>query len=298
MSLFSLIFALLLEQRFPLPYARWVVRPVASWAEWLERHLNAGSYQQGVAAASIAALLPLAPLVLIYIAFLDHIVLAFAFNALILYLTLGFRQFSHFYTDIQMALRLDDVERARALLGEWRNEELPADTKAEAIAQLAIETALTASHRHVFAVLFWFVLLPGPLGAVLYRLSHLLSESWRDCGDFGLFADKAFRLLEWLPLRATAAAFAIVGNFEDAVLCWRNHAANWYDNELGIVVASGAGALGIRLNSLKQVSSQSELGAGETADVDSMQGAIGLVWRAVLLWCLLLLLLWLAKLAG
>ncbi|MCL2022624.1 MAG: CobD/CbiB family protein [Betaproteobacteria bacterium] len=298
MTLFSLILALLLEQRFPLNYARWVVRPVSGWAGWLERHFNAGSYRQGVAATLLAALLPLAPLLIVYILSLGQPILIFALNTLALYLTLGFRQFSHFYTEIQMALRLDDVERARALLSEWRDEDLPADLGAGEIAQLAIETALTASHRHVFAVLFWFALLPGPLGAILYRISHLLAEAWRECGDFGLFAARAFRCLEWLPARATAAAFAIVGNFEDAVFCWRNHASRWYDYELGIVIASGAGALGIKLNSLKQVSSQSELGAGETADVDSMQSAVGLVWRTVLLWCLLLLLLWLAKLAG
>ncbi|MCL2075577.1 MAG: CobD/CbiB family protein [Betaproteobacteria bacterium] len=290
MSLFALILALLLEQRFPLPYAHWVARPVSIWAEWLERYLNAGSYQQGIAAALLATLLPLAPLILVYILCLEQPVLAFALNALILYLTLGFRQFSHFYTDIQMALRLDDTERARALLSEWRNEDLPANLEADEIAQLAIETALVASHRHVFAVIFWFVLLPGPLGALLYRISHLLADSWREQGDFGRFAADMFYWLEWLPTRATAAAFAIVGNFEDAVFCWRNQAARWYNRGLGIVIASGAGALGIRL--------KNDLGTGEAADVDSMQSAVGLVWRAVMLWCLLLILRWLAGMAS
>jgi cobalamin biosynthesis protein CobD/CbiB len=297
MTLLSLILALLWEQRAPLDYARWVVRPVFAWAGWLERYFNAGSYQQGIAASLLALLVPLAPLLVIYILCLDSLILI-VFNVLALYLTMGFRQFSHFYTDIQMALRLDDVERARALLSEWRGEETPARAGAGEIAQLAIETALTASHRHVFAVIFWFALLPGPLGAVLYRISHLVSKAWSDHGDFGAFAKEIFRYLDWLPSRVTAIAFAIVGNFEDAVFCWRNHASRWYDYELGIVVASGAGALGIRLNSPKQVFPQGEPGAGEAAGVDSMQSATGLVWRATLLWCLLLLLLWLARLVG
>ena len=33
---------------------------------------------------------------------------------------------------------------------------------------------LPASHRHVFAVLLWFVVLPGPCGALLYRMSAIV----------------------------------------------------------------------------------------------------------------------------
>ena len=39
-----------------------------------------------------------------------HPFLGLAWNALVLYLTLGFRQFSHFYTDIQLALADNDLE--------------------------------------------------------------------------------------------------------------------------------------------------------------------------------------------
>jgi len=294
MTLFSLILALLLEQRLPLNYARWVVRPASIGAGWLERYFNAGSYQQGIAATLLALFLSLFPFVLLYIVCRDNFILAFVLNFLALYLCMGYRHFGRFYTDIQMALRLDDVERARALLSEWKGEALPEHMKPGEIAQLAIETAFITSHRHIFAVIFWFALLPGPLGAILYRVSHLLNEAWREQEDFGRFASEAFRCLEWLPTRATAAAFAIVGNFEDAVFCWRNQVTHWYDEGLGIVVASGAGALGIQLNP----KSPNSLGTDETANADSMQSALGLIWRVTLLWCLLLLLAWLAKLAG
>jgi len=64
---------------------------------------------------------------------------------------------------------------------------------------------------------------------------------------FSRFARLAFAALDWLPVRFTAAAFAVVGDFEDAVYCWRTQAANWPDPALGIVLASGAGAIGVRL---------------------------------------------------
>jgi len=47
-----------------------------------------------------------------------------------------------------------------------------------------------------------------------------------------------------------------------------------------------------------EVSDRAELGLGEPADVDFMQSAVGLVWRATVLWMLLLFLLGLASLAG
>ena len=45
-----------------------------------------------------------------------------------LYLTLGFRQFSHYFTDIRDALERGDEAEARRLLAEWRHldaSELP-----------------------------------------------------------------------------------------------------------------------------------------------------------------------------
>lgn len=172
-----------------------------------------------------------------------------AWNVLILYLTMGFRQFSHFYTDIQLALRMGDLPRARALLAEWRGRSADSLSSSD-VARLSIEEALVGSHRHVFGVLLWFVLLPGPCGAVLYRASAVFAEHWGRRGDdpvhgdFGCFAQQAFDFIDWLPLRATAAAFAVVGDFEDAVYCWRTQAAKWPDDGVGIVLASGAGALG------------------------------------------------------
>jgi cobalamin biosynthesis protein CobD/CbiB len=312
MSLFSLIFVFLLEQLHPLNYPRWVARPMRMWIDFPERHINAGSYRQGVLGAGIV----LAPLLILigalyFIFYRISPVFAFFVNVLVLYLTMGFRQFSHFYTDIQLALRLNDTERAKGLLSEWRGEAVDSSDPGN-LARLAIETALTASHRHVFAVFLWFVLLPGPLGAFLYRGTHLLSEHWRERGEFGRFARQLFRVIDWLPARATAAAFAVVGNFEDAIYCWRRQATRWYDPELGVVLASGAGALGVRLgasspekkpvwtedDALADHGNGGDLGTGEIADADFMQSATGLVWRATVLWLLLLVMLGLARLAG
>ncbi len=119
------------------------------------------------------------------------------------------------------------------------------DLSSPEIARIAIELGLINSHRYVFAIIVCFALLPGPLGPVLYRLAELLNERWGSRPDaFGKFALKAFEVIDWLPARSTALGFAIAGNFEDAVYCWRAQAASWMDQNQGIILASGAGRWG------------------------------------------------------
>ena len=307
MSFLSLIAVFLIEQLQPLNYRRVVEDPLVAWAGFIESRFNAGEYRQGVIAWCLAVLPPVLLVAFVYgLLYSFTPILALLFNIGVLYLTVGFRQFSHHYTEIQLALRLEDLPRARHLLAEWRG--LPADDLgSQDIARLAIETALEAAHRHVFGVLLCFVLLPGPCGAVLYRLAAVVRARWRglnaaEHNDFSKFSAQVFGIIDWLPLRATASAFAIAGNFEDAVYCWRNQAGQWPDRELGIVLASGAGALGVRLGMPLaegvEVSDGAELGLGDPADVDFMQSAVGLVWRATVLWMLLLFLLEFASLVG
>jgi len=132
----------------------------------------------------------------------------------------------------------------------------------------------------------------SPCGTVVERNSiHLFSRPER---HFGYFADRFFFWLDWLPSRLTAASFAIVGNFEDAVYCWRTQALSWAMHTHGIILATGAGAIGVRLgDTLHQYGTlqfRPEMGTGDEADVDYMQSAVGLIWRALVLWVFLLLL--------
>lgn len=305
MALLSLVTALLVEQIRPLPYPLLVAQPLARLADRLETLFNAGEWRHGL----IAWLIGVGGLVLLSAAVYAGLqaanpLLAWLWTVFVLYLTMGFRQFSHYYTDIQLALRMDDLPHARALLAQWRGS--PADGfSASEIARLAIVEALGASHRHVFGVLVCFVVLPGPCGAVLYRTAAFFADRWgrrgdADAGDFGVFAQRAFAFIDWLPLRATAAAFAIVGNFENAIYCWRTQADKWPDSALGrsigIVLASGSGALGVRLEMPAGDAGGADPASGEAADVDFMQSAVALVWRSLLLWLLLLLLVGLSNL--
>ena len=296
MSVLAIIAALLLEQWRPLADRKAYFGFLARYAGWLEERFNAGEARHGTVAWMVAvAPVVLGALVLHVVLHRVHPLLALAFNVGALYLTLGFRQFSHFFTGIQKALAAGDLERARDLIGTWRGEMAEHRTREEVV-RLSIEEALLASHRHVFAVLFWFILLPGPSGALLYRFSVFLARRWGGLGAFGALATRVLYWLEWPAVRLTAAAFAVVGDFEDAIYCWRTQAAAWRDPLAGIVLAAGAGAMGVRLgmpiaDAAGGAEARPELGLGESAETPFLDSTVGLLWRALVLWVFVLLML-------
>jgi len=310
MSLLSLIAALLLEQLHPLSSRKYLLAWLSGYVEFFQRNFNAGQQRQGRIAWLLAMIIPVAVVVAMHYLLLGvHPVFAWAFSVLVLYLTMGFRQFSHYFTDIHHALREGQLDKARELLGEWLGKSCR-ELSHEEVARITIEQALLCSHRNVFGVVLWFVIFMmlglGPIGAILYRLALFLYNRWSkdeaEFGKFGAFARHAYHVMEWLPMRLTAFTFAIVGNFEDTAYCWRTQAAGWPDPEAGIVLASGAGALGVRLGQTivqdDQPVFRPELGIGDEADTEFMQSAVGLVWRALVFQLIMLLLLTVANLLG
>jgi len=299
MTLVSLILVLLLEQWRPLAERPYLNSWLARYSRFLQRHFNAGEAQHGV----IAWLLGVVPVLAIawgLFALLAgvHPVLGLVFNVGVLYATMGFRQGSHYFTEIHRALREGEIDQARAVLARWRGQPGTLLDR-ENVIRLTIEQALAGSHRYVFGVMFWFAVLPGPVGALLYRLAAHLHGRWgtveeQEYGRFGWFAREAFHVIDWIPARLTAISFAVVGNFEDAIYCWRTQAARWADRMLGVVLASGAGAMGVRLgNPLPRddgsLEDRPELGTEVEPDGPSLDTTVGLLWRALVLWLAFLL---------
>ncbi|AXE30659.1 CobD/CbiB family protein [Chromobacterium phragmitis] len=306
MTLISLILALALEQLRPLGNRNRVWLLFTRYANHLERNLNAGAERHGVL-AWLAAIVPalLLSLLLFYSLKAMSPILALAFNVLVLYLTMGFRHFSSAFSEISQALAEGRDYDARVALAQWTG--LPtAELTVEEISRLAIEQGVVDSYRHVFGTMFWFVVLPGPSGALLYRLCSMLNQKWgsrnADEDPFGLFAARFAAWLDWIPVRLTAISFAIMGDFEDAIYCWRSQARTWGNYANGILLASAAGALGVRLGDpLRQdysVKYRPELGLGDEADPSFLKSAVGLVWRSALLWLAVTLLISVASHMG
>jgi cobalamin biosynthesis protein CobD/CbiB len=307
MAFFTLIAALLVDSARPLPWAGVLLRGFHRYADRLAHDMNAGKRVHGVV-SWFAVVCPwvLAALIVFYLLHMLSPVLGWMWTVAVLYGCIGFREVIQSLRDIFEALRAGDVDKARFLLAAWRNEALPQYGERE-IAKAAIEAALLRAHREVFGVIFWFILLPGPAGALLYRLSAEIEHYWgrrtdEEFAAFGAFSARAFRFLDWLPVRFSAVGFAIAGNFEDAVAAWRTQARSWMDAGQGIVLASGAGALGVRLGGPMPldvgVDFRPELGDGDEPDAEYLQSVLSLLWRTLIVWLVLLLMLTLARWAG
>ncbi len=309
MNLFALIIALMLEQFSPLATRKKLQNWLFDYADFFQHHLNAGKYKHG-RTAWLLAVLPLlvAVLILSFLLHNIHPIFSWMFNVFVLYLSLGFRQYSFYFTDIHQELHAGNLDEARKLLTVWRG--MPAhELNAKEVARVSTEEALLTAHRTLFGSLVWFVLfgsigLGGAVGALLYRLGQILCKRWAiknelELAEFGRFAQQAFCVLDWLPVRITALVFAIVGNFEDTIYCWRTQAVNWTDKQDGIVLASGAGSLGVRLGMAipqgGQLLDRAELGVGKDADVELMQSTIGLISRSAVLMLIVLLLIALVR---
>jgi adenosylcobinamide-phosphate synthase len=345
MSFFAILFALLVEQIRPLPLNNAVYLGARSWARTASKTLDAGQTPHGWLAWSAVVLVPAAAALAVHWLLIGvlgwpGVVLAFAMHAIVLYITLGFRQFSHHFTVIREALESGDEEAARKALAAWKQVDA-SDLPSSEIVRHVIEHSVLAAHRHVFGVLGWYALLAafglGPAGAIIYRMSEFANRyySRRNVQVGGLHvspslasaAQQAWLVVDWLPARVTAMGFAIVGNFEEAIDSWRNFAqrlartgmADGMTENDGVILAATSGALNVRLGgeALKEVfsptttqtfqaeatapqnaPSAAETTAGREPGVAHLRSIVGLVWRSVVLWMLLLALLSLARLLG
>ncbi len=318
MTFLSILCALLIEQLKPLRADNPIYTEIKALSVRMEGWFNAGQAHHGQRGWIFMMLALMLPTILIYwLSIKISPIAAFAWNVCIVYLTLGFRHYSHFFTSIQLALNAGDDVTARNLLAEWTRQDTAGMEVAE-ISRVAVEKALISTHRNVFGVFFWFLMPLGPACAVMYRVAEYLARAWNDpdrvgSKTFGQFATRAFYIIDWIPVRLTAVAFAIVGNFEDAIYAWRNFAGNWRDEAIGIILSSGGGAMGFRLGTpfeyaidilpadaaiVDSIGVETDSTPGDEPSIRALQSTVGLVWRALLLWMLLLLLLSIAVWLG
>lgn len=328
MSFFAILFALLIEQARPLARSNPIHAGLRAWALSVSRNFDAGKPHHGWVAWSLAVLLPALITLAIHWALLWGLGWPFAvlWSVAVLYVTLGFRQFSHHFTGIRDALEEGDEDAARERLAHWQQVDVGVLPRSE-IVRHVIEYSVLAAHRHVFGVLAWFSVLAalglGPTGAVLYRLAEFVSRYWQYRQRAGTqpasaslqqACSQAWTVVDWLPARLTALSFAVVGSFEEAIEGWRFHAQRFPNDNDGVVLAATAGAINVRLGG-EALKSRTETQAPEGLEIDADMGdsdatpgrepevghlrsVVGLVWRSVVVWMLLLALLTLARLLG
>jgi adenosylcobinamide-phosphate synthase len=330
MSFFAILFALLIEQVRPLARHNPIHALLRAWARWTSTNFDAGKPQHGWVTWALAVLVPTVTVSAVHWALVYFVGWPFAlvWSIAVLYITLGFRQFSFHFTDLRDALDAGDEQRARQMLAEWQQVDASELPRSE-IVRHVIEYSVLAAHRHVFGVLAWYCV-PAALGfgaggAVFYRMSEFVARYWKHrsrtqaqpaSAALQDAAAKAWYVIDWVPARMTALAFAVVGSFEDAVDCWRNYSQRFPDDNDGVILAATSGAVNVRLGgetlrstfspnasqgftaSGARVMEATESTPGREAEVGHLRSIVGLVWRSVVLWMVLLALLTLARLLG
>ena len=326
MSFISVLFALLIEQARPLGPRNRAHAMLRVWVRWSACNFDAGKAAHGWLTWGFAVGAPSMASMLIY--WLLHMTIGWAaallWSVAVLYVTLGFRQFSFHFTQIRDALADGDESLARDLLARWQHIDASELPQSE-IVRHVIEHSVIAAHRHVFGVLAWFSVLAafgfGPAGAVLYRVAEFVARYWR--GDtkhrhqstseaLQQTARRAWRYIDWIPARITAVSFAVVGSFEEAMDGWRQHERQLDGDNDALILAATAGAVNIQLgkasanlskldDSATSESPTANISAyttGQISELAQMAVIVGLVWRTVVMWILLLALLTLARLLG
>lgn len=326
MSFFAILIALLIEQAHPLSRRNPIHAGLRAWAYSVRCNFDTGKAAHGWVAWALAVVLPALVVLALYWALLWGVgwPVAIVWNVAVLYITLGFRQFSHHFTRIRDALESGNENAARAALAHWQQVDVGELPRSE-IVRHVIEYSIQASHRHVFGVLAWFslgaVLGLGPAGAVFFRLAEFVARHWRPSDEQSASTQlqqasiQAWTVINWLPARLSALSFAVVGNFEEAIEGWRFHAQCFPNDNDGVLLAATAGAINVRLggealhahsagyrdsglNAPSASDGDSTSTPGRPPEVSHLRSVVGLVWRSVVVWLLLLALLTLARLLG
>ncbi|HCA27832.1 MAG TPA: CobD/CbiB family protein [Betaproteobacteria bacterium] len=289
MYFLSIAAMLLLEHFQPRPVRLRLAAPFLRYITAVTRRLKLAD-TRGVFSWSITVIPPVAAMAAVsYALYRISPLLAWLLNVAVLYFSVECTTFSRHAGVMAEALAANRLDEAHGRLEKWSGRHLESCSEGE-MTRLAVEQTLIGAYRDLFGGLAWFIVF-GPAGALAYRLAAIAGRA-EDARGGDHFAGRVLGWMDWAPVRAVALSFAVAGNFQDALECWRSQASSWHGEAEGILLASAAGALGVKLGGAVSSDEEDrpELGAGEEADAGHIQSAIGINWRILALWLALLLL--------
>jgi adenosylcobinamide-phosphate synthase len=240
-------------------------------------------------------LLVIPVVVLVY--WLDQFLGGLWLSVLCGWLAIGWKSLRLHGEAVVAALRADDIEQARTNTSYLVSRDT-SGLDATELSRASIESLLENGSDALFAPLFWLLVGGAPL-VVLYRLANTLDAMWgyrtERFEQFGKFSARVDDVLNIIPARLTALLYALSGNVKQAMTAWKTQGRRWYSPNAGVVMAAGAGALGLQLGGQAvyhgQLKQRPLLGSGKQPGVDDILAALGLVQRSEYLFLAVLLLL-------
>jgi adenosylcobinamide-phosphate synthase len=233
------------------------------------------------------------------------------FAVFLLLYGLRFRHFAVVFTNAQLFLNQGDFFRARELLLIWMKEydgSEPVVHRPSELVFQAIYHGTERALRQYFSLFFWFLALPGPMGLVVYLMTHWsvirerdewlaqafaherpsMQEAWEAnklkaaiSPRFVLFA------MEWLPARLLAFTVGLVAQLDDAALAWRtakNHSRFSNRAPLTAVFFTAVGLVGGAVfDSASKAATEGQL-LNEENQVQALQQFRQLVFKCAVVW--------------
>ncbi len=263
----------------------WFNRYVTALLPWLEKpHIPQGPV------TVLALMLP--PILLVW---LSGVMLAgiwsgfgYLFGIAVLIFCLGPQDLNRQVQQYLHAVENEDEVEAKRLACEILGDVCDDSDAPMQIAENLREALLTQIVDRILGVFFWFVVL-GPVGAILFRAAQLLQQTGRHGSDvFASATQRLYAIVYWLPARLCVLGYALAGNFVDTMSYWISPADLWRRESRDLLLVSGVGSLrqDMRVTTEKWLDGQ-DITIG-------VSHALALVKRTVIVWLVVLALLTLA----
>ncbi|WP_153914579.1 adenosylcobinamide-phosphate synthase CbiB [Shewanella sp. TC10] len=223
-------------------------------------------------------------------------------DAIILYLIIGGRSLQQHAEAISNAYLESGLDGARNKVAMIVSRDT-SQMNEQQVVNATLESVLENANDAVFGALFWYVV-GGLPAALLYRGCNTLDAMWGYKNTrffhFGYVAAKIDDLMNYIPARLLACVFALLGQTKNAFNSWATLASKCVSPNGGVVMNSGAGALGIEIGGKatyfgKEVD-KAPIGIGRQAEMSDIPRATQLANKSYFAWPLTLCLLALVQL--
>ena len=236
------------------------------------------------------------PLFLCFAAYYYFPQAMFVFDGILLYFAIGYKSLCDHVKRIHTALLENDFAQAKVFVSHIVSRDTTHMTTTD-VRKAALESLLENGSDAVFAPIFWFVCLGGP-GVLLYRLANTLDAMWGYKNArflyFGKFSAHIDDVLNWVPARMVAVSYMLMGNVKQGWRCWMSQAKFCASPNAGPVMATGAGALNVRLGGDASyhgiIETRPVLGNGDLPDDADIIRGLGMVRNTLILWMVMVVL--------
>ncbi|MEG3640226.1 adenosylcobinamide-phosphate synthase CbiB [Magnetococcus sp. PR-3] len=289
MDILCIAIALLLDKGLQEPPRFHPLVGFGHLAQHLEQALNKNNKRW--LKGTLATLLLILPLPLFFTALPSMPAWAtLLYTAPLLYLTIGYQSLKDHANAIKNPLTAGDLPAARHAVGRIVSRQTEKMDEPQ-VARATIESIFENGNDALFATLFWFSILGLP-GALLFRLVNTLDAMWGyrtvRYEWFGKTAARLDDFMGYVPARLTALCYMLAGHTRPAWQAITTQAKHWNGVNPGVVMAAGAGAIGVILGGTAQyhghTKERPQLGFGQSASGKAIDEAQHLVQKALWIW--------------